>query len=120
GKPKGVRCVLEEQGLWEYQVSKSNTEKPRLVFQRPTCKLSAINCDRTAREYQLEREKTAQEAYENGQESDHPPLQEIEDPVCRAAKIYSLQSDFANKTPFLQTIIKQCWSYMPIPSKISL
>lgn len=106
GSPKGVWCVLEKQGLWEWYVSKAKAENHKPVFQCTNCQMSATKGDQLAREGQLRREKEAQEAYENQGEA-IPITFKDNDPACCASKILlSLQSDFVNKKPLLQTVIE--------------
>lgn len=107
GKNKGVRCILAEHGLWAMYEAKAKERGQNTVFRCANCKLSASKRDLAAREGRIQREKEAQEAYENGEDPIIPVIEETNDPTCCASKILSLQSDFANEKPLLQTVIEE-------------
>lgn len=107
GKTKGVRCVLQERGLWELYVAKSKEAGKNPVFRCASCQLTETKRDQAAREARLQREKEAQDAFERNKEMENQAFKDTDDPMCCAARILSLQSDFANEKPLLQKVIEE-------------
>lgn len=106
GKPKGVRCVLSERGLWDFYEAKAKEKGKKPVLHCTTCKLSSTKRDLAAQEERLQREKEAQESFEMGKDPVIPSIENLDDPTCCASKILSLQSDFMNEKPLLQMVIE--------------
>lgn len=88
-------------------VTKAKDAGKNPVFRCASCQLSETKRDQIAREARLQREKEAQQAFEQNGEVLNQPLEDTADPMCCAAKILSLQSDFANEKPLLQKVIEE-------------
>jgi hypothetical protein len=136
GKPKGIKVILEERGLWNHYVSLRIREgKPVLKLCCDSCKKSNIQKDALNRlakliqqaegsGYFLTPEKCIAEIVATqGQSPDNEPNQSDandegtnkegtneentnKDKSCCWSKILSEQSDFINERPMLQTMIK--------------
>ncbi|EAU83213.1 hypothetical protein CC1G_11674 [Coprinopsis cinerea okayama7 len=105
GKPKGMRRVLEERGLWDILTEKNGGKEIPGTCQ--TCKLS-----------QKEREKREKEAAEvmagldEPEEADSDDIElssgvELTGATCCMRKVLSEQEDFLNEKPLLQVIIER-------------
>ena len=128
GKPKGVQAFLEEQGIWQYYTQQTRkARKPILRLHCKSCKESNIHKDAIQRAEQLIREAEESGYFlstsqciansinaisaknNNGEDletNNNNPEAETSDNCCWSC-ILSLQSDFVNKRPLLQTIIEE-------------
>ncbi|KAJ2922656.1 hypothetical protein H1R20_g14444, partial [Candolleomyces eurysporus] len=104
GKPKGMRIILQERGLWEELIRRNGGKAP--LGDCANCKLS-----------QKAREKRAQEEAEAMAGIDEPSDMAEDDELlfmeqdaekwCCMRKVISWQSDFVNEKPLLQIIIEE-------------
>jgi len=124
GQPKGVQAILEERGLWQHYTTQAHEAgKPPLKFRCSTCVTSNLQKDAENRAAKL-----VQQAQDSGyyltQEQCVGNLLDANGSCsainlgintsknphaasCCWSKILSQQSDFLNKQPLLQAIIKE-------------
>ncbi|EFP79179.2 uncharacterized protein PGTG_05500 [Puccinia graminis f. sp. tritici CRL 75-36-700-3] len=122
---KGVKAVLKERGLWQHYTCQSQESgKPALTLSCKTCTTSNIWKDAISRAEQLIQQaedcgyflsnaqsmsEIAETEAAINQESEESTLDQVPNnagSMCCWSRILSLQSDFANKRPLLQTIIE--------------
>lgn len=84
GKSKGVRCLLDERGLWDFYEAKAKERGNKPVFHCKACKMSGIKRDLAAREGRLQREKEVEEHIKNGEDPDDLNINEPNNPICCA------------------------------------
>ncbi|EFP80427.2 uncharacterized protein PGTG_06383 [Puccinia graminis f. sp. tritici CRL 75-36-700-3] len=126
GKPKGVRVILEERGLWQHYTQKARESgQPAFKFKCTTCTTSGFRKDAAERSARLIRQAEAN-GFFLSEEQCIQELMQAEgtlDPVnpvspetdhnecstttpCCWFRVMQLQSDFQNERPLLQTIIE--------------
>jgi hypothetical protein len=129
GKQKGIQAILEEQGLWSHYTHMIHSSgQPPLKLQCASCTASNIKKDALERAAQLIRQAEVAGYFlsEDQALAKLPPSESVDnsDPLpdaetntntfcdntnsktCCWSRIMSLQSDFVNEQPLLQTLIK--------------
>lgn len=108
GQPKGMRAVLEERvSVWDEYISHLNGSRP--VGKCKSCQKSQLKKDtdrRVAAAEAMGQEDTLTEAEIDAAGNLADDVNVDTDPWCCIYKVISLQDDFANEKPLLQSYIE--------------
>lgn len=105
GKPKGIRQVLIECGLWDhYNTVRALRGEKEMSAKFQDCRKTGCSKDKMARAERLLRH--AEIPLKQDQPNTWDAIPEVETPGCCVYKVLSTQSDFANKKMLVQTVIE--------------